>query len=59
MKTEECLLVGVSFADNDEVGVLIIGRQVDGVTKIVNAFQGQEAIDLYNKLIAKKENDQS
>ena len=37
-------------------GVLIVGRQTqNGGLDIVNAFQGEEAMDLYTKLTTKPE----
>ena len=53
-KLEDTLLVGISFSEKD-TGVLIVGRKrKDHVTDIVNAFQGEEALELYKKLITKK-----
>ena len=59
LDTTNCLLVGFDFSkreENKDTGVLIVGQKrgkkdVD----IVNAFQGQEAWDLYQKLITRKE----
>lgn len=50
LKVNECLLVSVDFAQGEDTGVLIVGRQKNGKIDIVNAFQGQEAIDIYKKL---------
>lgn len=50
-KVNECLLVSVEFTQGEDAGVLIVGRQKNGKVDIVNAFQGQEAIDIYEKLI--------
>lgn len=59
-KVNECLLVSVDFTQGENAGVLIVGRQKNGKVDIVNAFQGQEAIDIYKKLITvnKKEVNQ-
>lgn len=59
-KVNECLLVSVEFTQVEDAGVLIVGRQKNGKVDIVNAFQGQEAIDIYKKLITvnKKEVNQ-
>lgn len=59
-KVNECLLVSVEFTQGENAGVLIVGRQKNGKVDIVNAFQGQEAIDIYKKLITvnKKEVNQ-
>ena len=59
-KVNECLLVSVEFTQDEDAGVLIVVRQKNGKVDIVNAFQGQEAIDIYEKLITvnKKEVNQ-
>lgn len=59
-KVNECLLVSVEFTQGEDAGVLIVGRQKNGKVDIVNAFHGQEAIDIYKKLITvnKKEINQ-
>ncbi len=50
LKVNECLLVSVDFTKDEDTGVLIVGRQHNGKVDIVNAFQGQEAADIYRKL---------
>lgn len=51
----DTLLVSISFSDKD-TGVLVIGRKRKNESiDIVNAFQGEEALDLYKKLVTKKE----
>ena len=59
-KVNECLLVSVELTQGEDAGILIVGRQKNGKVDIVNAFQGQEAIDIYKKLITvnKKEVNQ-
>ena len=55
MKTNESLLVGVDFTNGEDVGVLIVGRKRPNESvEIINAFQGEEAEELYKKLIGKK-----
>ena len=55
MKINESLLVGVDFINGEDVGVLIVGRKRPNQSvDIINAFQGKEAEELYNKLIGKK-----
>ena len=55
MKINESLLVGVDFTNGEEVGVVIVGRKRPNQSvDIINAFQGKEAEELYNKLIGKK-----
>ena len=53
------LIIGVDFSRGKDVGVLIVGEQKKGKVEIVNAFQGDEAWDLYQKLITKKEKKQN
>lgn len=52
----ESVIVGVDFSDKDQ-GVLIVGRQKNGAMDIINAFQGEEAYELYMKLVTKKEKE--
>ncbi len=54
----DTILIGVDLADNDDTGVLIIGRKrMNQSVEIINAFQGEEAKELYKKLITKKDGD--
>ncbi len=50
----ESFIVSVDFSKED-TGVLIVGKQKKGKVDIVNAFQGEEAWDLFNKLTTIKE----
>ena len=51
----DTLLVSISFSDKD-TGVLVVGRQRKNQSiEIVNAFQGDEALELYKKLVTQKE----
>lgn len=54
MKKEDTLLV--SFVNNhgNDNAVLVIGRKGPGeAIDIINAFQGEKAIDIYKNLITK------
>ena len=56
MNLSDTLLVSIDFHDSD-TGVLIVGRKAPKqALKIVNAFQGKEALELYKKLTTMKEN---
>ena len=46
-------IVSWDFSDKD-TGVLIVGYQENGNVTIVNAFQGEEAYDIYKKLSSEK-----
>lgn len=51
----DTLLVSISFSNTD-TGVLIVGRKRKNQSiEIINAFQGDEALELYKKLVTKKE----
>lgn len=51
----DTLLVSISFSEKDK-GVLVVGRKrTNQSIEIVNAFQGDEALELYKKLVTKKE----
>ena len=51
----DTLLVSISFSDKD-TGVLVGGRKRKNQSiEIVNAFQGDEALELYKKLVTQKE----
>ena len=56
MKTTDTILVSYDFTHGKDVSVLIVGRKEPGkAIDIVNAFQGEEAEELYKKLITRKE----
>lgn len=58
-KLHTVLLVGVDFSEKDK-GVLIVGvKQPNQDVKVINAFQDKEAYELFQKLIGKKESDNS
>lgn len=51
----DTLLVSISFSDKD-TGVLVFGRKRKNQSiEIINAFQGDEALELYKKLVTQKE----
>lgn len=54
-KVADTLLVSVDFTNGVDTGVLIVGRKYpNDAVQIVNAFQGEEALELYKKLITKE-----
>ena len=49
------LIIGYDFSKDENNGVLIVGKRTKGQnTDIVNAFQGKEAKEIFEKLIAVK-----
>lgn len=55
--TSGAYVVSWDFTRGKDVGVLIVGKQEKGTMKIVNAFQGQEAYDIYERLSTVKKKD--
>ena len=54
----DTILIGVDFANNDYAGVLIAGRnRMNQSVEIINAFQGEEAKELYKRLTTKKDGE--
>ena len=47
----ESCIVSFEPTESNDTAVLVIGKRINGgLTKVVNAFQGKEAIDLWNNL---------
>lgn len=56
IKTTDTILVSYDFTHGEDKSVLVVGRKRPNQTvEIINAFQGEEAEELYKKLINKKE----
>ena len=56
MIVSESLIIGIDISENGDTATLIVSKKQPGkVTEIVNTFQGEEATELYMKLITKKE----
>ena len=54
----DSILVSVDFSNRYGTGVLIVGRKrMNQSVEIINAFQGDEARELYEKLITKKKKE--
>ena len=55
--TTTSLIIGYDISRTSDNKVLVIGKRgPSGSVEIVNAFQGDEAEELYNNLITKQEN---
>lgn len=50
-------IVSWDFSHGTDKAILLVGSQASGTMEVVNAFSGREAIDIYEKLSKKKEND--
>lgn len=56
MKASDTILVGWDYSKGNETSVLIVGRKrMNQSVEIINAFQGKEAEELYQKLVTVKE----
>lgn len=55
--TNGAYIVSWDFTRGKDMGVLIVGKQDKGKMSIVNAFQGKEAHDIYEKLSTVKKKD--
>lgn len=54
MNKEASVIVSISFSDKSDV--LLVGKKEPGMpVEIVNAFEGEEARELWEKLTVKKE----
>lgn len=51
----DSLIISIDTSNSKDNTVLIVGRKAVGQrVEIVNAFQGEEALDLYNRLTTVK-----
>lgn len=51
MRNSDSFLIGFDCAHGEDKAVLIVGRKEPNESlKIVNAFQGEQAVELYKKL---------
>ena len=58
-RMEDMLMIGLDKADGNNIPVLIIGRKnhKSKTIDILNAFEGQEAMELYLKLVTPVEEE--
>lgn len=55
----DSILVSVDFSNKNGTGVLIVGRKrMNQSVDIINAFEGDEARELYEKLVTKKKKEE-
>ena len=54
MKSTDSVIVSWDFSHGKDVGVLIVGKQEKGKVTIINAYRGEEAKMLYQKLVFPK-----
>lgn len=54
MKSTGSVIVSWDFSRGEDVGVLIVGSQKNGRVDVINAYQGKEAYELYQKIMSQK-----
>lgn len=54
-KTNGAVIVSWDFSNGKDADILLVGKQNKGVVDVINAFQGQDALDIYEKLVPKEE----
>lgn len=51
----DSVVVSVDFSNKNDTGVMLVGRKrMNQSMEIINAFQGDEARELYERLITKR-----
>lgn len=54
----DSILIGVDISNKDSTAVLTVGRKrMNQSVEIINAFQGDEARELYEKLVTEKKEE--
>lgn len=59
MKSTDSVIVSWDFSHGKDVGVLIVGNQKNGKVEVINAYQGEEAYELYRRLTIQKKNQKT
>ena len=55
-ETNGAFVVSWDFSREEDKDLVIVGERKNGVMEVVNAFQGKDARDIYEKLIKQEEN---
>lgn len=54
----DSILVSVDFSNKNDTVVMVVGRKrMNQSVEIINAFQGEEAKELYKRLTTKKDGE--
>lgn len=53
-KTNGSVIVSWDLSNGKDKALLLIGKQNKGVVDVINAFQGEEALEIYEKLMPKE-----
>lgn len=56
-KTNGAVIVSWDFsrgADGKDKAILLVGKQTKGKVDVINAYQGEDALEIYKKLLPKE-----
>lgn len=59
MEAISSVIVSWDFSHGKDVGVLIVGKKKNGQIDIINAYQGEEAYEIYRRLTVQKKSQQT
>ena len=48
------VIVSWDLSHGKDKAILLVGKQNKGAVDVINAFQGEEALEIYNKLLSEK-----
>lgn len=54
MKSSGAVIVSWDFSHDRDKHVLLVGKQENGLVEVINAFQGEEAHAIYDRLVTVK-----
>lgn len=54
MKSSGAVIVSWDFSHNRDKHILLVGKQENGRVDVINAFQGEEAHEVYDRLVTVK-----
>ncbi len=54
MKSSGAVIVSWDFSHDRDKHVLLVGKQENGLVEVINAFQGEEAHEIYDRLVTVK-----
>lgn len=55
MKTEDTILVGFNAVHGEDAAFIVVGRRTPTGIDIINTISGEEATEIYKRLVTKKE----
>ena len=52
-KTNGAVIVSWDLSNGPDKAILLVGKQANGKVEVINAYQGKEALEIYEKLTRK------